>query len=143
MSARRFPRLVVMRTTGIDDLSGMLPAGFDLAQVCDDDLIPGTKTSSLLRDACNDFYREAAGISRAALGDGLKPASGPFLSVLPRLTGAEFEIVLAWQVAGGVTFVASSVRLPHLFQDDAEFAGHDPSGRIVYFGKVSDLPVAA
>src|SRR3546814_17608481 len=52
MSFRRFPSLFVMMTTTICDTSGMIHVGgLDLASVCDDDLIPGTKASDLLNEA--------------------------------------------------------------------------------------------
>src|SRR3546814_8982921 len=60
MSFRRFPSLFVMMTTTICDTSGMIPVGgLDLASVCDDDLIPGTKASDLLKEAITECQREA------------------------------------------------------------------------------------
>src|SRR3546814_4241296 len=68
MSFRRFPSLFVMMTTTICDTSGMIPVGgLDLASVCDDDLIPGTKASDLLKEAITECQREAFAIASAEL----------------------------------------------------------------------------
>lgn len=135
MSGRRFPDLIVTRTTGIDDWAGMIPFGsLDLVAVCDDDLMPGTKASVLLREAAIEFQREATDVARAALNYDGVVRNGPFLSSLPRLNGAKHELVMAWQGTGGACFIASTTPLPHLHQNDSEYAGYDRTGRIVYFG---------
>src|SRR3546814_10207332 len=85
MSFRRFPSLFVMMTTTICDTSGMIPVGgLDLASVCDDDLIPGTKASDLLKEAITECQREAFAIASAELDFDGTLRSGPFFSVLPR-----------------------------------------------------------
>lgn len=141
MSPRRFPRLTVLKARGIDDLSGMFPlTGFRIDQLCDDDLVPGTKTSVLLKDACCDLFREATHIAKLALDATDVYREGPVFSVLPRLNGDDFQMVTAWKNVDGLAFVASSIPLPHLAQADGEYAGYDSAGRAVYFGKFADLP---
>jgi hypothetical protein len=132
MISRRFPTLTVARIAGISDWAGMVPLnGFDLRIVCDDDLVPGTRASVLLREAVGDMLEQAKDIAKAALSfDGIV-RDGPFLSALPRLSGAPPELVVAWRASAGISFVASSVQLPHLHQDGNEYAGYDGRGRIV------------
>jgi hypothetical protein len=134
MNSRRFPSLFVMLTSAICDTSGMVPvSGFDLATVCDDDLIPGTKASELLQEAISEFQREAFAVASVALDFDGTARSGPFFSALPRFGEADFPMILLWRGSGGATFMASTHRIPEIHPIDAEFAGHDKNGRIVYF----------
>src|SRR3546814_3282113 len=98
MSFRRFPSLFVMMTTTICDTSGMIPVGgLDLASVCDDDLIPGTKASDLLKEAITECQREAFAIASAELAFDGTLRSGPFFPVLPRFDEAGYSIILVWR----------------------------------------------
>lgn len=137
MSTRRFPTLIVARLTGIYDWSGMIPlTGFDFRSVCDDDLIPGSRPSILLRDAVNEMLIHAGDIAISKLGFDGKVRNGPFFAALPILPGAAPQFVIGWN--SGASFVASTMPLPHLHQENAEYAGYDAAGRIVHFG--SKLP---
>src|SRR3546814_2890390 len=96
-------------TTTIVDTSGMSPVGgLDLASVCDDDLIPGTKASDLLKEAITECQREAFAIASAELDFDGTLRSGPFFSVLPRLDEAGYSIILVWRGSRNTTFMAST-----------------------------------
>ena len=135
MHPRRFPSLIVARISGIDEWSGMIPfMDFDLRAVCDDDLVPGSRASSLLRAAAGDLLTQAKDIAEARLGFDGAILSGPYLAALPKLPGAEYELVIAWRASGGISYVASTLPQAHLHQDDNEYAGYDARGRIVHLG---------
>lgn len=140
MHPRRFPSLTVARILGLDDWSGMIPfRAFDLAAVCDDDLVPGAKASALLRDAAEDFLTQAIAVAETALDfDGVL-RDGPFLSAMPRLPGADYEMVVGWRAGHGISFVGTTTLLAHLHRDDNEYAGYDRLGRIVHLG--TNLPI--
>src|SRR3546814_19614395 len=114
MSFRRFPSLFVMMTTPICDTSGMIPVGgLDLASVCDDDLIPGTKASDLLKEAITECQREAFAIASAELDfDGtLRP--GSFFPVLPPFYAASYSTIPVWRGSRNTTFMASTTQPPY------------------------------
>lgn len=141
MSPRRFPGLVVMQTRSIIDTSGMIRiANFDLASLCDDDLVPGTKASVLLKEAVADLQSEAMAIASGALDFNNQVRRGPYLSVLPKLDDIDHALILSWQGVHGLAYIASTLEMPHWSDCPAEYAGFNNLGQIVYFG--DEIPTA-
>lgn len=134
MSSRRFPRLVVTLTSSITDTSGLLPVdGLDYSSICDDDLVPGTSASNLLKEAVTDLIREALAVARTALDFDDDIRSGPFLAVLPRFNEDDYTLILVWRGSGSACYIATTNDAARLEQPDSEYAGYDAVGRITYF----------
>lgn len=132
MNNRKFPNLIVICLTGVDSWPGMIPLEtFDFRALCDDDLVPGLRTSTLLRSEAYDCLAEAKVIAQAIFGFDGTIRSGPFLSVLPHLMGNSAEMVIAWVGARGSSFVATTVPLPQLDQISNRYAGYNENGRIM------------
>lgn len=139
MSGRRFPSLLVMKTASIDHFGGMMSlAQFKPSELCDDDLVPGAKTSDLLREAVADFQREARSIIQ--IGFDSNPTQDPHLTILPSPAGQDFAIIMAWPTRAGACFIASPFILGHVVENGCEFAGFDKAGRVTFFGDLQDVP---
>lgn len=143
MSARRYPNLLVMRSRLVDDFTGLWPLTRHFLEAVDADRdVPGPSQVIALTSAIDDLIREATMVAQLGFDHAIN-LTNIRVSVLPRINGTDFPIVLAWAGRGGASYVASPFRLPHLSSVDAEYAGFDAGGRVAYFGREADLPEEA
>lgn len=128
-----FPKLTLITVSIIPAFPGMI----DLNNLEDLQFDPGLdshpRAHKRIKKMIHEFVEGSLRLAHeSGIGDP-EPSQGIRIAVLPSLPGELMELCCAWRGRGGLSYIGSTVPLPHIVCADSNFVGYDFCGRAVIY----------